>query len=1108
MKSLARARLVAAITVAALCSPAVIPSATAGPAPEPPAAVFSASVSSTVTLITGDQVTVTTTPDGKKSYSAVPAAGSAPGTILARTDIDGDAYFYPSDVIGKVGALLDPQLFNVDGLIRDGYDDSHVDTLPLIVRRTGADRPEALASDGLMPAQRDFRSLKASTAVLDKDDAAEVGDALDTKGELDGVKSIWLDGKVHADALDRNLTQIGADTAWQAGRTGKGVKVAVLDTGADQTHPDLAGRISAAKDFSGSGSTLDKQGHGTHVAATVAGSGAGAPGIRSGVASDADLIVGKVLDDKGSGSDSQVIAGMEWAVAQGAKVVNMSLGSGPTNGQDPVTQSLEALATSSGTLFVVSAGNSGPNISTVSAPSIAPHALSVAAVDFAGGTASFSSRGPSFNGTIKPEIAAPGVNVVAARATGTNLGTVQADPAYTALSGTSMAAPHITGAAAVLAQEHPDWTPDQLKHTLMGTATAPAPQSGQTVYDVGTGVVNLPAALKQSVVADTGAVDFGRLDVSDGTATRTVKLTNTADAAVTLSLMGTLAATGSTPPAGLLKLSASTVTLGAGESTDVTLTVDSAGTPTGTYTGALTALPAGGSQALRVPLLLDRAQSIKVTTLDRAGKPAPAQISLLNADSGASLNAEVRPEGTRDLRVPEGRYMGLAMIAMTIDGLRQIAIVSADLKAGSNEIVFDARKARRWTASVEGKDTRPEFMMGNLSRTTDDGKYGIRHSMLAGGAYGAFPRDALWITPTTEAHLGKVAFNERWRLADADSDITVGDTSALYDAAYARTDVSDNPERRLTRDEVEKFAKVRTTYRGMNEKLRYQEGSTVYGTGLNGLNTSSPSYLTVPRERTEYIQAEDRIWLRFTYRNQGGVQMNYWPTQFTYQPGTSTKDTWFTGPFSVLATGQATGARLQLQVEDSVNPKGLVGRNADFNSPQRTQATSQLYRNGTLVADRGSSIDKTFADADKASYELRRTYTSAGIFPMGGEATSKWTFTAGGTGDTATPVKLLNVAFDARLDNMNQARADRSLNVTADVTGAVDGLRNVRAWVTSDLGVSWQQVSAHQDDNGDYRFTAPGSALKSGGFLGVRVTAEDGHGNTVDSTLPRAIPVG
>ncbi|NGO74131.1 S8 family serine peptidase [Streptomyces sp. YC504] len=1108
MRPLARARLTAAISIAALCSPAVIPTATASAA-APSVTAKDGSVHHTVTLITGDRVTVTTMKDGKKAYSAVPAEGSAPGTVLMRTEIDGDAYFYPSDVIDKVGSLLDPRLFNVDGLVRDGYDDSHSEALPVIVRRTGAERPEALAADGLLPAKRDFRSVKASTAVVDKDDADEVGAALDGKdeaGTLEGVKSIWLDGKVRADALDRNLTQIGADSAWDSGRTGKGVKVAVLDTGADATHPDLAGRISAAKDFSGSGSTLDKKGHGTHVAATVAGSGAGAPGVRSGVAPEADLIIGKVLGDDGSGSDSQVIAGMEWAVAQGAKIVNMSLGSGPTNGQDPVTQALENLTTSSGTLFVVSAGNEGPNISTVSAPSIAPHALSVAAVDFSGGTASFSSRGPSFNGTVKPEIAAPGVNVVAARATGVNIGTIQNDPNYTAVSGTSMAAPHVSGAAALLAQEHPDWTPDRLKHTLMGTATAPG--SGQSVYDVGAGVVDVPAALKQSAVADTGAVDFGRVDANDGTAQRTVTLTNTADTAVTLDLKGDLASSGSTPPDGLLKLSASTLQLAPGASAPVTLTVAAAGTPTGTYSGSLTATPADGGQALRIPLLLDRAQSVKVRTLDREGKPAAAQISLLNADSGASLNAEVRAEGVRDVRVPEGRYMGLAMIATTIDGRKQIAIVSADMADGADELVFDARKTRRWTASVEGSDTRPEFMAGNLTRTTDDGRYGIRHSMVAGGAYGAFARDALWISPTTAPHLGKVAFNERWRLADADSDITVGDTSTLYDVAYAQNEVSDSPGRRVTRAEVENLAKVRMTYKGMNEKIRMQEGSTPYGTGLSGLNVSSPSYLTVPRERTEYIQAVDRTWLRFTYRRQSGVEMDYTPRQFTYEAGSSTKDTWFTGPFTVGLAGQSTGARLQLRIEDNVDPSGLVGEYADFNFPQRFQGTTRLYRNGVLVADRGSLIDKTFADSSKASYALSRTFTSAGIFPMGGEASAKWTFTAGGTGEAPTAVHLLNASFDAPLDEMNRARADRPLDVRADVSGAVDGLQSVRAWVTGDGGTTWQAATTHRDDNGRYRFTAPTDLLHSGGFLGVRLTAEDGAGHTVDLALPRAIPVG
>ncbi|WP_314614340.1 hypothetical protein [Streptomyces stackebrandtii] len=194
-------------------------------------------------------------------------------------------------------------------------------------------------------------------------------------------------------------------------------------------------------------------------------------------------------------------------------------------------------------------------------------------------------------------------------------------------------------------------------------------------------------------------------------------------------------------------------------------------------------------------------------------------------------------------------------------------------------------------------------------------------------------------------------------------------------------------------------------------------------------------------------------------------------------------------------------------MDDSVDPDGRVGQNGDFTFPQRVQTTTRLYRDGTLVADRGSAIDKTFADAGKASYELSRTYTSAGIFPMGGESTSKWTFTAGGTGDAATPVKLLNVALDAPLNDLNQVRAGLPLLVKADVTGAVDGLREVRAWVTADNGVTWKQVLVLGDD-GEYRFLAPRTALKSGGFLGVRVAAEDRSGNTVDTALPRAIPVG
>lgn len=153
---------------------------------------------------------------------------------------------------------------------------------------------------------------------------------------------VWLDGQVYA-VLDRSTAQIGAPTVWQVGARGEGGKVAVLDTGA--IHLDLAGRVSQAVDFSGSGSTNDTFGHGTHVAPIVGGSGAASGGSRKSVAPGAELLVGKLLGDDGNGSESAVIASMEWAAGQGAKVVSMSLSSNsPSDGQDAMSQAVDQLS--------------------------------------------------------------------------------------------------------------------------------------------------------------------------------------------------------------------------------------------------------------------------------------------------------------------------------------------------------------------------------------------------------------------------------------------------------------------------------------------------------------------------------------------------------------------------------------------------------------------------------------------------------------------------------------------------------------------------------------------------------------------------------------------
>ncbi|MFJ6949482.1 S8 family serine peptidase [Streptomyces wuyuanensis] len=230
--------------------------------------------------------------------------------------------------------------------------------------------------------------------------------------------------------LDRSTAQINAPSAWKSGYQGQGVKVAVLDTGVDAAHPDLQGRIEKAKDFSGSSSTDDRFGHGTHVASIVGGTGAASSGTRRGVAPKAGLLIGKVLGDDGYGSESAVIDGMEWAAGEKAEVVNMSLGADiRTDGTDVMSQAVDSLTATTGTLFVVAAGNSGPDPSGIGSPGAADAALTVAAVERDDSLAGFSSRGPRFgDGAVKPDVSAPGVGIVAARAAGTTMGT-PVDPA-------------------------------------------------------------------------------------------------------------------------------------------------------------------------------------------------------------------------------------------------------------------------------------------------------------------------------------------------------------------------------------------------------------------------------------------------------------------------------------------------------------------------------------------------------------------------------------------------------------------------------------------------------------------------------------------------------
>ena len=312
-----------------------------------------------------------------------------------------------------------------------------------------------------------------------------------------GVKKVWYDREVRA-VLDVAAPSVGSGYLWESGYTGKGIGIAVLDTGI-YNHPDLDGRITGFRDLINNKSeTYDDNGHGTHVAGCAASSGK----KYTGPAPQADVIGVKVLSKIGSGSLSIVIEGVQWCIQNQEqyriRIINLSLGSETSQSykDDPVCQAVEK-AWDSGIFVCVAAGNSGPQARTINSPGIDPKILTVGATNDMktketgdDTIAEFSSRGPTPEGLRKPDVVAPGNNITSLRSPGSFLDKQNKDARvgnwYFTLSGTSMATPVCAGVAAQLLQKSPATTPDELKKLLINTAR-PLPNVGEN--DQGAGLI-------------------------------------------------------------------------------------------------------------------------------------------------------------------------------------------------------------------------------------------------------------------------------------------------------------------------------------------------------------------------------------------------------------------------------------------------------------------------------------------------------------------------------------------------------------------------------------------------------------------------------------------
>jgi len=729
--------------------------------PERSAVPETPSATHRVTLITGDVVTVTTLADGRQ-IADVDRPDSAVGGVRLQ-EIDGDIVVVPDEAVGLLGAnKLDRRLFNVTDLIEMGYDDASLGRVPTIATFTAA----ATRSDATPGAPRGSKvvrrlpSIDSAALVVGKRQARTFWTSVVPRPDLTdptptlgaGVKKLWLDGRVEA-ALKESVPQIGAPEAWAMGYDGSGVTVAVLDTGIDVNHPDFAGQIGGTQSFVPGEGVTDINGHGTHVASTIVGTGAASGGDYKGVAPGADLLVGKVLGGaEGSGQDSWVIAGMEWAAQSGADVVSMSLGdSMPSDGTDPMSQVVDSLSEQYGTLFVIAAGNAGPE--TISTPGAAASALTVGAVDKQDNLAWFSSTGPLVgSGALKPDLAAPGVDITAARSQEMTGG----EGMYRTISGTSMATPHVSGAAAILAQRHPSWTGQQLKEQLMSSAHGLA--DWYSPYEVGTGRVDVAAAVRNTV-SGTPSMFFGNYDwphePTDVAVTKDLTFTNHGNADVTLDLA--LAQAG-----GAFTLGADTVTVPAGGKQTVGVTGDPQAVDFGRHVGYVIGTDAAtGTPLTRTSLGMlkeDERYNLHIELVDRDGAPGSAWVGVTMA--GDPWPWPVYVDGETTMRMPKGTYSVVSYLDVNGEkpdrsGMAVLVDPETFLDQ-SAEVVLDARDAQLLQTQApqraQDRQRKVDFSIVDSFGMENRGAYAVPPSY-----------DDLYVSPTEPMKDGSFMLTTRWR---------------------------------------------------------------------------------------------------------------------------------------------------------------------------------------------------------------------------------------------------------------------------------------------------------------------------------------------------------
>jgi len=446
-------------------------------------------------------------------------------------------------------------------------------------------------------------------------------------------------------------TGIDATHAWSITTGSAQVKVAVLDTGVDAAHPDLAGNLDLASAWNfvvDTNDPADDHGHGTHVAGTIAARGNNGVGV-TGVTWSCKIVPLKFLDGAGSGYLSDAVRAINYAASLNIRILSNSWGGGV------YMQSLHDAIQNSGALFVVAAGNDGANVDATPGYPAAfdcPNILSVAATDSADALAAFSNYGATV-----VDLAAPGVDI----------GSTYPANQYVYMSGTSMATPHVSGAAALLLSRDPTLTPQQLKQILMASTDAVPALAGKTVTG---GVLNVYTALRTTYASWAHATTLGGVlaagnsqplsivfqtqGLAVGQYTQNFQLTSNDPAHLTMALPVSLDVVAATVPIITRQPEGQMVNAGGSASFSVTASSTSSLSYQWQFNGAN--IPGANAASYSIPAApVGAAGAYRVVVTDAAGSVTSSTAALLitqeqpqaaQTETGGSVSFVVTPSGT------------------------------------------------------------------------------------------------------------------------------------------------------------------------------------------------------------------------------------------------------------------------------------------------------------------------------------------------------------------------------------------------------------------------------------------------------------------------------